>query len=73
MGKKVIVYADQLDYDNAGDFVKCMHCEKKMLIEKGIDRCPECGTVGMLTWADKKHQECSVEELEQMGYEVEVR
>ena len=70
---KVVAFADQLDYDNSGDFVKCMYCEKKMLIGKGRERCPECGTVGMLDWIDNEHQECSIEEIEKMGYEVVVK
>lgn len=72
MGKKVIVYADQLDADGIGDFVKCLNCGALLLVVIGEDTCPKCKDE-MLTWADKKHQECSVEELEQMGYEVEVR
>ena len=72
MGKKVIVYADQLNADGIGDFVQCVNCGALLLVGIGEEVCPKCKDE-MFVWVDNEHQECSIEELEKMGYEVEVR
>ncbi len=70
MGEVVRVYADSLSADRRGDFVRCSDCGGLMLVQLGGTVCRECER-GNLQWADEEHQECSIEELEQLGYIVE--
>lgn len=34
-----------------GDFVFCTNCGKVMVVNIGVDRCPECGEVALM-WED---------------------
>ncbi len=70
MGEIVRVYTDCLNTDGRGDFVRCSDCGELMLMQLGGTTCRECESEN-LQWADEKHQECSIEELEQLGYIVE--
>ena len=63
----VYVYPQLLNEDGYGDFVMCTDCEKLMLTKIGGTDCIECGSEN-LQWADEEHQECSIEELRQLGY-----
>lgn len=36
----------------SGDLVRCISCEKLMLVNNGENRCPECKRNGVLMWAD---------------------
>lgn len=71
MNKIVKVYEDCLNADGYGDFVKCCDCGSLMLMQTGGTACGECESEN-LQWADEEHQECNVEELEQMGYIVKL-
>lgn len=70
MGEIVRVYTDCLNADGYGDFVRCSDCGKLMLMQLGGTACGNCESEN-LEWADEEHQECNVEELEQMGYVIE--
>lgn len=66
----VRVYTDCLNSDGYGDFVRCMDCGELMLMQFGGTACGSCESEN-LSWADENHQECSIEELENMGYIIE--
>lgn len=69
MGEIVKAYTDCLNIDGYGDLVRCSDCGKLMLIQPGGTSCKECGS-GNLQWVDEEHQECSIGELEQLGYVI---
>lgn len=70
MGEIVKVYTDSLNADGYGDFVRCLDCGELMLIQLGGTACGNCGSENLI-WADEEHQECSIEDLEMLGYVVE--
>lgn len=70
MEEIVRVYTDCLNADGRGDFVRCSDCGELMLMQLGGTVCGECESKN-LQWADEVHQECSIEELERLGYIVE--
>ena len=69
MNEIVKVYTECLNADGYGDFVKCNDCEELMLIQIGGTACGNCEGED-LEWADAEHQECSIEELKQLGYAI---
>lgn len=54
--EKIILYSD-LNYTRVADYVECNNCGRKMLLPVGADKCPECGSVGCLEWADTVFEE----------------
>lgn len=49
MSEATIVYPN-VSY---GDWVRCNNCDKFMLIPVTLDKCPECGAVGCMSWASE--------------------
>lgn len=70
MGEIVKVYTDCLDLDGIGDFVRCSDCGELMLMQIGGTACGVCESEN-LQWADEEHQECSIENLKQLGYIID--
>lgn len=70
MKEIVKVYTECLNADGIGDFVRCSDCRELMLMQLGGTACGNCEGEN-LQWADEEHQECSIEELELMGYIIE--
>lgn len=35
----------------------CCYCERRVLVERGADRCPLCGFIGALSWIDGEEEE----------------
>lgn len=69
MHNVVLVYTDCLDVNGKGDFIICTDCNSLELIQIGGTACGVCEGEN-LQWADENHQECTIEELKQMGYIV---
>lgn len=67
--ERVKVYKKSLNADGYGDFVRCLNCGEKMLISFGGIFCKNCENP-TLEWADINHEECSIQELEQMGHTI---
>ena len=65
----VKVYTECLNADGYGDFVRCNDCGMLMLMQIGGMACENCESEN-LEWVDAEHQECSVEELKQLGYVI---
>ena len=70
MNEIVRVYSECLNEDGYGDFVRCLDCGELMLMQLGVTACGKCESEN-LEWADKEHEECSIEELKQMGYIID--
>lgn len=70
MSEIVKVYADLLDGNDRGDFIRCSDCGELMLIQLGGTTCCKCKSEN-LQWVDEECQECTIEELKQNGYIVE--
>lgn len=51
-----------------GDWVHCTFCDSNMLLPGGADKCPECGSVGRLVWADEFYPESAKSSLDNKYY-----
>ncbi len=65
--EEVTVYEDCLNKNRLGDFVRCSDCGELMLMQLGDTACGECESEN-LQWADDNMQECTPEQLEELGY-----
>ena len=45
---------------DGGDFVFCTNCGKTMVVNIGVDRCPECNEEALM-WESSENQEVSDE------------
>jgi hypothetical protein len=52
------------NHGNIADHVKCSNCGTEMLVDVGMDVCPNCEKSGCLAWVNSEQPEVDLEQLE---------
>lgn len=69
---KTKVYSMIHNHGEVGDLIHCCNCGAYSFLRCGDDRCPVCGEEGKNEWVDAEKQEFTLEEIEELGYTIEI-